>query len=104
MAAADPAAMDAQVKASPLFAKYAEPIDRESARERLAAKLEAGAAKAEAEEAAKTEPARKPAPVPRRPKPEKSMVEEVVTSTTFRQVMRTAAREIVRGVFKTGRR
>jgi hypothetical protein len=32
------------------------------------------------------------------------MVEEVVTSTTFRQVMRTAAREIVRGVLGTGRR
>jgi hypothetical protein len=32
------------------------------------------------------------------------VVEEVVGSTAFRQVMRTAAREIVRGVFKTGRR
>jgi hypothetical protein len=32
------------------------------------------------------------------------VVEEVVTSTTFRQVMRTAAREIVRGMLKTGRR
>ena len=29
---------------------------------------------------------------------------EVVGSTAFRQVMRTAAREIVRGMFKTGRR
>jgi hypothetical protein len=96
MAAADPAAMQTQVKASPLFARYAEPIDRESAREKLIARVEAGAAKAEAEQAAK-------APS-RRPKKEKSMVEEVVTSTTFRQVMRTAAREIVRGVFKTGRR
>jgi hypothetical protein len=32
------------------------------------------------------------------------VVEEVVTSTTFRQVARAAAREIVRGMFKTGRR
>src|SRR3954463_13984432 len=47
MGAADPAAMEATVKASPLFAKYAEPIDRESAREKLAARLEAGAAKAD---------------------------------------------------------
>jgi DNA helicase HerA-like ATPase len=105
MAAADAAAMDAAVKGSSLFAKYAEPIDRESAREKLAGKLEAGAAKAEAEQAAKDQPK---APAPKAPagrrKPEKSMVEEVVTSTTFRQVMRTAAREIVRGVFKTGRR
>jgi DNA helicase HerA-like ATPase len=107
MAAADPAAMDAEVKASPLYAKYAEPIDRESARELLASRLEAGAAQAEAEKSGrseKTPAAPKPkAPAPRR-KPEKSMVEEVVTSTTFRQVMRTAAREIVRGVLGTGRR
>jgi len=105
MAAADSAAMEAAVKGSPLFAKYAEPIDRESAREKLAAKLEAGAAKAEAEVAAKQDqaPVPKKAPAGRR-KQGKSMVEEVVTSTTFRQVMRTAAREIVRGVFKTGRR
>jgi DNA helicase HerA-like ATPase len=102
MAAADSAAMEAAVKASPLFAKYAETIDRESAREKLAAKLEAGAAKAEAE--AKGAPVPKPKTSTRRPKKEKSVVEEVVTSTTFRQVMREAAREIVRGVFKTGRR
>ena len=103
MAAADPAAMEAQVKASPLFTRYAEPIDRESAREKLAARLEAGAAKAEAEAQAQAPEKPTAKKVPRR-KQEKSMVEEVVTSTTFRQVMRTAAREIVRGVFKTGRR
>jgi DNA helicase HerA-like ATPase len=106
MAAADPAAMDATVKAAPLYAQYADPVDRESAREKLAARLEEGAAKAEAE---KTEAAReKAAPAPnapaRRRKQEKSVVEEVVGSTAFRQVLRTAAREIVRGVFKTGRR
>lgn len=113
MAAADPAAMEAQVKASPLYPRYAEPIDRESAREKLIARVEAGAAKAEAEQAeAAREAGRGPAQKSaqprtessRRRKQEKSIVEEVVTSTTFRQVMRTAAREIVRGVFKTGRR
>jgi DNA helicase HerA-like ATPase len=104
MAAADTAAMEATVKASTLFTKYAEPIDRESAREILAAKLEAGAAKAEAEATgAPPRSAPKGRPPARRRK-EKSVVEEVVTSTTFRQVMREAAREIVRGVFKTGRR
>jgi DNA helicase HerA-like ATPase len=103
MAAADPAAMEATVKASPLFARYAETIDRESARELLAAKLEAGAAKAEAEAAGAPAPKPKARPKPRARK-EKSVVEVVVTSTTFRQVMREAAREIVRGVFKTGRR
>ena len=35
---------------------------------------------------------------------EKSVVEEVLTSTTVRQVGRTAVREIVRGMFRTGRR
>ena len=106
MAAADPAAMEAQVEAAPLFAKYAEPVDRESAREMLADRLEAGAAKAEAEEAAGEPGAKAPAPRPpsRPAKKEKSVVEEVVRSTAFRQVMRTAAREIVRGMFKTARR
>jgi uncharacterized protein len=107
MAAADPAAMAATVKASPLFAKYAEPVDRESAREKLAARLEAGAAKAQAEQEAAQKTAKDPTAAkkaPTRRKAEKSVVEEVVSSTAFRQVMRTAAREIVRGVFKTGRR
>jgi uncharacterized protein len=106
MAAADPAAMSAAVAASPLHAKYAVTVDRESAHEMLVAKIEAGSVKAKAEEeAAATKPAeRAPAPRSRSRKPEKSMVEEVVTSTTFRQVMRTAAREVVRGIFKTGRR
>ena len=40
----------------------------------------------------------------RSPRKEKSMVEQVVSSTTFRQVARSAAREIVRGMFGTGRR
>src|SRR5512141_1591324 len=44
MGPADPAAMVASVDASPLKPKYGEAIDRESAREKLAAKLEAGAA------------------------------------------------------------
>ena len=109
MGPAEAAAMDAAVKASPLFAKYAEVVDRESAKEKLAAKVEAGAAKAEEEAAAeaKAESAKVPAPKPaprKSTRKEKSMVEEVVTSTTFRQVMRTAAREVVRGMFKTGRR
>jgi DNA helicase HerA-like ATPase len=102
MAAADAAGVETAVKASPLYAKYAEPIDRESAHEVLAAKLEAGAAKAESE--AEAHKPAKPTPAPRRRRAEKSVVEEVVGSTAFRQVMRTAAREIIRGVFKTGRR
>src|SRR5215210_3694233 len=45
MAAADPAAMEAVVQASPRFGKYAASVDRESARELLAKKLEDGARK-----------------------------------------------------------
>jgi DNA helicase HerA-like ATPase len=105
MGAAEQAAMQKTVESSALHAKYATPLDRESAREILAGKLEAGAEKAAAEQTA--------APAPRAPKQpstrarrsrDKGVVEEVVTSTTFRQVLRTAAREIVRGAFKTGRR
>jgi uncharacterized protein len=104
MAAADPAAMGAQVKASTLFARYAEPIDRESAREKLAARLEAGAAKAEAEvKDSEKSPAPKSPTRTKRAK-EPSVVESVVRSSAFRQAMNTAAREIVRGIFKTGRR
>jgi uncharacterized protein len=105
MGAADPAGMDAAVKASPLYPKYAESVDRESAREKLAAKLEHGATRAQAEQGHQGKvPAPAPAPRGRAPKPQKSMVEQVVTSTAFKQVARTAAREIVRGLFGTGRR
>ncbi len=134
MGAADPATMEQSVKSSPLFAKYAEPVDRESAREKLAAKLEQGAAAAQQEQAAKDQAtkdqatkdqatkdqataedklrkeadraakSRTPGTPARSPKKDKSVVEEVMSSTAFRQVARTAAREIVRGMFGTGRR
>ena len=52
MAPTDPAAMEATVAASPRNAKYATAVDRESAREMLAAKLEKGAEKAAEEKAA----------------------------------------------------
>ena len=108
MGPADPAAMQQAVETSPLHATYAATIDRESAREMLGAKL-AKAAEEQVAEEKQTEPARIPVPkVPRTrrrtPKPEKTVLEEVVTSTTFRQVARTAAREFVRGMFGTGRR
>ena len=41
---------------------------------------------------------------PRSRAKEKAVVEEVLTSTTARQLGRTAVREIFRGLFKTGRR
>lgn len=109
MDAAETSAMQAAVAASPLARKYAEAIDRESARELLAKKLEEGARKA-AEDARVEEMAReqrhervtkkssKPAPA------EDSMMESVVKSPVFKDFMRTAAREIARGMFGSGRR
>ncbi len=120
MDAAPAAQMQAGVEASPLHEKYATAVDPESAGEILARRLEEGAAKEEAEEKAqekaqekahedatserekaKRSAAKKPAS---RARKDKSMVQEVVGSTAFRQVVRTAAREVVRGLFKTGRR
>ncbi|GIM64113.1 ATPase [Planomonospora venezuelensis] len=108
------AEMEAAVAASPLTAKYAEAIDRESAREVLAKKLEEGARKA-AEDARVKEMEReqKNARVTEKsqsssrrsaPKEEDSMVESVVKSRAFKDFMSTAAREIARGMFKSGRR
>jgi DNA helicase HerA-like ATPase len=124
MGPAETTAMEQAVSGSPLFAKYAEAVDRESAREKLAAKLEAGAQRAReelqdkesADRATAEEKLRREADRAstrtrssgrssgRSTRRDKSVVEEVVTSTTFRQVARAAAREIVRGMFKTGRR
>jgi uncharacterized protein len=111
MAPADPATMQATVTGSPLHAKYAEAVDRDSAHEMLARRLEEGAAKAEAEAAAEPRakaPAPKKASYPKRsggsaPEP-KDMVTEVLQSQAAKEFMRTAAREIARGVFGIGRR
>jgi DNA helicase HerA-like ATPase len=112
MGAADPAAMEQAVKASPLYATYAEPVDRESAREKLAARMDQAAAEDASAQPAPEPPApsERHLPAPARPKsqksqkPQKSVLEEVVGSTAFKQVARTAAREFVRGMFGTGRR
>lgn len=103
MGPADPAAMESAVRGSPLFERYAETIDRESARERLAAKLEAGAA------TARKEPAKQPAeqkvsyPRPRKQE-EGSVVHDLLNSPVTKDLARKAAREIFRGVFGTARR
>jgi uncharacterized protein len=112
MAPADPATMQATVTSSPLHAKYAAAIDRDSAHEMLARRLDEGAAKAEAEgpaEAQRQAPAPKKATYPKKsggsaPKPKDSVVTEVLQSPAAKEFMRTAAREIARGVFGVGRR
>jgi hypothetical protein len=110
MDAAETSAMEATVKASPLSSKYAEGIDRESARELLAKKLEEGARKA-AEDARVKEMAReqKNDRVTKKAETKAAtdddgIVMDVVKSSAFKDFMRTAAREIARGMFKSGRR
>lgn len=103
------AAMQASVAASPLQAEYAVEVDRESAHEILAARLEAGAQAAKAPEKASPEkasadPTPKRARTARRGREEGGLVADVVGSAAFRDLLRTAAREVVRGLFKTGRR
>jgi DNA helicase HerA-like ATPase len=104
MAPASAEQLTAAVQGSPNNAKYTEVVDRESAYEKLAAKVQAGAEQAEAE--AKAEPSQpqgQPKASPRA-KQEKSMVEQVVGSSAFKQFARSAGREIVRGLFGAARR
>ncbi|MGW8352825.1 helicase HerA-like domain-containing protein [Streptomyces wedmorensis] len=113
MGPVDAAALDAAVKASPLYGRYAEAVDRESAYEKLtaeqkaaeAAALEAAAAQ-EAEKAAR-EAEKNGARAPRE-KEEPSLAEQVVGSGIFKSLARSIGtqlgREISRSVFGTARR
>jgi DNA helicase HerA-like ATPase len=101
----------AAVAASPRAEKYQVAIDRESAREMLADRLEQGAAKQQREEDEAAQEPNTPAKKPSQEKAPKkapakndSVVDQVVGSAAFKDFMRTAAREIARGMFKTGRR
>jgi DNA helicase HerA-like ATPase len=103
MAPASAEQLAASVQASPNNAKYTEVMDRESAYEKLAAKVQAGAEQAEAE--ARAQPGTEPKVAPKASqRPEKSMVEQVVGSSAFKQFARSAGREIVRGLFGAARR
>ncbi|MBL8931219.1 MAG: DUF853 family protein [Kineosporiaceae bacterium] len=116
MAPASAEAMTAAVTASPLNADYAQAIDRESAYERLAAKL---APSPSVESTLREEPARRPEPDPaapqraerapsRAPREEPGIVEGVVKSSAFKSFLRSAGtvlgREITRSIFGTARR
>ncbi len=119
MGPADPAAMTAAVDGLVADAEVRRGVDRESAREMLAARLEAGAAAAREQEAAsqkggatKGEPADGHLSYPRgsrsttrrKPASDGGMVGDIMKSPMARDLVRTAAREIVRGVFGVGRR
>jgi len=116
-----PERMQAVVEASPGQATYGTAVDRESARELLAQRLAAGAAQAEAEAKTDATPRPKgrdadapdarhrPIPVPRKPsrastKEPRSTMEQVLGSPEVRDILRTATREITRGIFGTARR
>jgi DNA helicase HerA-like ATPase len=114
MAPAPAEALAAAVAVSALNAEYAQEIDRESAYERLAAKLAPppspettlGEEPARREE---REPARSASRETSRPaKAEPSIVGEVVKSSAFKSFLRSAGtvlgREITRSVFGTARR
>jgi hypothetical protein len=116
--------LKSKIAASSMTTKYGQSIDRDSAREMLTRKLEAGAAAAAAEQQAaeaaaqaqrdeearlqaEREQGRAQSAEPSRrssARPQKGIVSEVVSSTAFRQFARTAGREIVRSLFGTGRR
>lgn len=107
MGPTDAAKLEETVRSSPRYATYSEVVDRESAREILARKLEEGA-KADAEEA-EARAKEKASPKPSGPRARDdggagSVVREVVQSSAFKQFMRTAAAEIARGLFGTARR
>jgi hypothetical protein len=92
MAPADDVAGAAQ--ASPLWAKYAMRLDRESAKEKLEARIEA----ATVEEPARKEPDRVPVPRPRRragPKAPPDPLQDLLTSREGKALQR----KVLRGVF-----
>ncbi|MFE1378361.1 helicase HerA-like domain-containing protein [Streptomyces sp. NPDC058740] len=98
--------LEAAVKGSPLYGRYAEAVDRESAYERLTAEqqeAEAAALRAAEEAAAAKEAARAP-----RRKEEPSLAEQVVGSGIFKSLARSigtqVGREISRSIFGTARR
>jgi DNA helicase HerA-like ATPase len=112
MAQIPQAQLEAAVAASPLIAEYGQSIDRDSAYERLAARLAppkppVAQRPAPAPEVRQPEP-RHPEPARRAERDEPSTVERVLESSAFKSFARTAAttavREITRSLFGVRRR
>ncbi|MEW1644572.1 MULTISPECIES: helicase HerA-like domain-containing protein [unclassified Streptomyces] len=97
----DAAALDGAVKSSPLYGRYAQAVDRESAYE----KLTAAQAQAVPEPPKDARPAKQAA---RPAKEDESMVQQVVGSGMFKSLARSVGtqigREITRSLFGTARR
>jgi DNA double-strand break repair helicase HerA and related ATPase len=107
MAQVDAGVMDAVINESPLRGRYAEAIDRESAYERLLAKV-APPAEAPPAEAPPAEPPRAEAPPAEPPREQRGRVAEILGSPAVKSFIRSAAtvagREIMRSMFGTARR
>ncbi|WP_236831441.1 helicase HerA-like domain-containing protein [Blastococcus sp. KM273128] len=108
MAPIEPAAMAEAVRSSPLQAKYGQPVDRDSAYERLAARVSPSRPTPDAElpeNAERSTPRRRAAPAP---PSEEGGLSRVLESPVFRSFARSAAsalgRELTRGLFGTRRR
>ncbi|MGH8892552.1 MAG: helicase HerA-like domain-containing protein [Actinomycetes bacterium] len=101
MAPADPVVLAENVAASSLHGKYAEQVDRDSAYERLTARLE----KAPADPVTPQGPTERRSRTARTrpPRAETSTAEKVIRSSAFKQLARSAAavvgREIARSIF-----
>ncbi|KRE43084.1 ATPase [Knoellia sp. Soil729] len=104
MAPSPDALLDRTIAASPIAAKYAEVADRESAYEKLAARVQA----APAADAPPAVPAPTPAKKTAAPKEDPGLVEQVVKSSAFKSALRSAGtvigREITRSLFGTRKR
>ncbi len=112
MAPAPQEVLDATLQASPLLPKYGQELDRESAYEKLSARL-APAPTAESVQKTVEEPA---APAPKKEAPararaakeEPTMVEQVIKSSAVKSFLRSAGtvlgREITRSIFGTAKR
>ena len=108
MAQIDPAVQQQDVASSSLEPKYGTPIDRESAYEKLTARLSAPPATDAPAPAGEPAPEQKPPSAPKKAKKDDSALESVLKSSAFKSFARSAAsalgREITRGVFGTRRR
>lgn len=102
MAPSADAVREAAIAGSALHAQYAEPVDRESAYERLAARM---AAPPPAERTAPPE-CRRPSPSRRtpEPEPEPTVVEQILASGAMRSFLRSAGSALGRSMFGTRRR
>ncbi len=106
MNAIGPEAVSAAAKASPLYGKYGQTIDRESAYETLTAKM----AHAQQPPAAEPPPAEAPAEPPQatEPRDEPNGLGKMFDSPAVKSFLRSAAsalgRELTRGMFGTRRR